>query len=109
MAKKETMGNMNTMKDSSMSNTGSMSSNMNNKPMAGKPAAGSSEMCQHCNSSPCKCHGPGCRIIGGIIVAILGLLMIWPMGWFTFNKSLGILVLFFGIKILACCRSGRCH
>ena len=104
MAKKETMGNMGAMKDSSMSSASSMSGAKDSK-----ASISSSETCCYCNSNPCKCRGPACRIIGGIIVVVLGLLMIWPLGWFTFERSLGIVVLFFGIKILSHCRPGRCH
>ena len=63
-------------------------------------------MCPVCHA---KCHGRGCRILCGILVAVAGLLMVWPLGWFTFERVFGILILLFGLKVLGGCMSGHCH
>lgn len=58
-------------------------------------------MCPMCHSSPCKCKGAGwCLALLGLVSAILGLLMIWPAGWFTFEHSFGLLVFLWGLKAL---------
>lgn len=65
--------------------------------------------CSMCGCSPCVCHSKWCRVVGGLLVAVLGLLMVWPQGWFTFENSLGLVVLLLGLKVLFGCRAGPCH
>lgn len=65
--------------------------------------------CSMCGCSPCACHNKWCRVVGGLLVAVLGLLMVWPQGWFTFEHSLGLVFLLFGLKLLFGCRAGNCH
>ena len=60
-----------------------------------------SGMCPMCHSSPCKCMGGGwCKLLCGLVTAVLGLLMVWPQGWFTFERNLGLLVFLFGLSML---------
>ncbi|MBI2148122.1 hypothetical protein HYU23_00425 [Candidatus Woesearchaeota archaeon] len=58
-------------------------------------------MCPMCHSDPCKCMGSGwvCAL-WGVVAAVLGLLMIWPKGWFTFEHSFGLLVFLCALKML---------
>ena len=48
----------------------------------------------------CHCMG-WMKVVGGVIAAVLGLLMIWPRGWFTFEHSFGLLVFLMGLKFIA--------
>ena len=65
-------------------------------------------MCPMCHSSPCKCSGWGwVKALCGVVTAILGLLLIWPMGWFTFEHTVGLLVFLFGLKMIWW--GFRCH
>ncbi|HLC58539.1 MAG TPA: hypothetical protein VJI68_01640 [Candidatus Nanoarchaeia archaeon] len=58
-------------------------------------------MCTMCQCNPCKCGSSGwCIVLMGIVVAVLGLLMIFPFGWFTFEHSLGLVIFLFGLKKL---------
>jgi len=51
-----------------------------------------------------KCDMCGCmkwyKVIAGLVLAILGLLLIWPKSWFTFNHTFGLLVFLLGLKII---------
>ena len=66
-------------------------------------------MCPGCHSNPCKCMMHGycgnrwCKAFCGLLVFVLGLLLIWPMGWFTFNHTLGVLVALAGLWKLCHC------
>ncbi|MBS3152362.1 hypothetical protein J4230_03035 [Candidatus Woesearchaeota archaeon] len=67
--------------------------------MAKKETSGG--MCSMCHCDPCKCAGMGWfKALCGLVTAVLGLLMIWPKGWFTFEHSLGLLVFLFGLHML---------
>ena len=58
-------------------------------------------MCSMCNCSPCKCmSGSWCMVLCALLTAVLGLLMMFPVGWFTFERSLGLLVFLWGLKML---------
>ena len=58
-------------------------------------------MCPGCHCNPCKCMGMGWfKAVCGLIAVVLGLLMIWPKGWFTFEHSFGLLVFLFGLKMI---------
>lgn len=65
--------------------------------------------CGMCGSDPCCCHNKWCRYLGGLVVLVLGLLMLWPQGWFTFEHSFGLLVALLGLKVLFGCRAGKCY
>ncbi len=66
--------------------------------MAKKEMSG---MCPGCGSDPCKCMDMGwVKVVKGLIVAVLGLLLIWPKGWFTFEHTFGLLVFLVGLKML---------
>lgn len=41
-----------------------------------------------------------CRVVSALVIAVLGLLLMWPKGWFTFNHSLGLLVFLMGLNKL---------
>ncbi len=67
-------------------------------------------MCPMCHCSPCKCSGMGwMKALCGVVIAVLGLLMIWPKGWFTFEHTLGLLVFLFGLKMIWWGFSKSCH
>ncbi len=60
-------------------------------------------MCPMCHSSPCKCMGGGWHnVVGGLVTAVGGLLMVWPQGWFTFEHTFGVLVFLAGLCMLWC-------
>ncbi len=66
--------------------------------MAKKDMSGG-RMCPMCHSSPCKCMGGSkwCMILCGLVTAVGGLLMVWPIGWFTFEHTFGLLVFLAGL------------
>ena len=66
--------------------------------MAKKEMSG---MCPMCHCDPCKCMcGGWLKAVCALVTAVLGLLMIWPKGWFTFEHSFGLLVFLFGLHML---------
>jgi len=76
--------------------------------MAKKMQMSMKEDCSSCGSSPCGCYGAcwsrWCKAFCGLLVLVLGLLMLWPRGWFTFEHSVGLLVVLFGLwKFFHCC------
>lgn len=50
----------------------------------------------------CECSGGvhGGMVLMGVVVVVLGLMLIWPKGWFTFEHTLGLMVALFGVKKL---------
>ena len=63
----------------------------------------SKTICSECNlpMNNCKCvSGLGYKLLFGMIILVLGLFLIWPWKWFTFQHTLGLLVVLFGVKIL---------
>ncbi len=62
--------------------------------------------CEMCHSDPCKCSAGcgygscgnrGCKIFVSLVIVVLGLLLIWPKGWFTYWHTLGLLVVLVGL------------
>jgi len=63
-----------------------------------KKQMSSGGVCPACGTSSCRTGW--CAGICGLIIAVAGLLIIWPQGWFTFEHVLGLLVFLFGLKML---------
>lgn len=63
-----------------------------------KKQMSSGGICPACSSA--SCNSGWCAGIYGLIIAVAGLLMVWPQGWFTFEHTFGLLVLLFGLKML---------
>ncbi len=58
-------------------------------------------ICPMCKGSPCTCMSSGwCKALLGVVVAVLGLLLIWPKGWFSFQHTFGVLVFLVGLKMI---------
>ena len=59
------------------------------------------------SAKSCLICGPGyhcgsaCAVVCGLVVAVAGILMIWPQGWFNFEHTFGLLVLIMGLKCIA--------
>ena len=54
-------------------------------------------MCSMCHCNLCSCSSMGwLKVVCGLVTTVLGLLLIWPRGLFTFNILLfnGILIWF---------------
>ncbi len=75
--------------------------------MVKKEMGSNSGMCGMCSSNPCKCGSGWYKAVLGLVVVVLGLLMLWPKGWFTFEHSFGVLVVLFGLKMI--CWNFKCH
>ena len=56
----------------------------------------------------CKCGSKWCYILVGVLVLALGLLMLYPVGWFTFEHTVGLLVVLLGAKKIWKSFSGGC-
>lgn len=66
--------------------------------------------CPNCGMVNCKClSGEWCWTLFGLVVVALGLLFIYPVGWFTFEHTLGVLVVLYGLKKVWMSFSGKCH
>jgi len=63
-------------------------------------SSGGGMMCPGCGKHPCCCDGNWCTVVGGLVFAVAGLLMVWPYGWFTPWRVLGVLTFLFGLKLL---------
>ena len=69
------------------------------------------EDCSMCNSNPCQCSSScgscgnkWCKIFCALVVVVLGLLLIWPKGWFTYWNTVGLLIVLGGLrKFFHCC------
>ena len=56
-----------------------------------------------------RCNGKPHKIVLGVLLLIAGYLIVWPVGWFTFNHTFGVLLGLVGLKFLlwsccSCCR-----
>jgi len=80
--------------------------------MAKKEMKMMEEKCSMCETNPCKCDSGcyghcsnrWCKAVAGLIVVVLGLLIIWPQGWFTPWHTVGLLVALAGLrKFFHCC------
>ena len=61
-------------------------------------------MCNCCgmSGSQCMCGTHRwCKVAASVVAVVLGLLLIWPSGWFTFEHTVGLLVVLVGLKKLA--------
>lgn len=53
-------------------------------------------------SNGCGCEGSvhGGKVVMGLVVLVLGFMLMWPKGWFTFEHTVGLMVVLVGLKKL---------